>query len=127
MNHSLRETVNQPAPLDWHMGKGIKGSYAGLILKPKGGSSWRHAPSQNKLLSGPIFVPQGTPLPLKSEERPVMVPKNSMFVFAHNYASPACCPATFSTDSGCVCSTEQQRKLIGVTRGNNKTYPSGSF
>lgn len=127
MNHGLRQTVNQPASLKWHMGQGVKGSYAGIILKPKGGSSWRHPPSQNKLLKGPIFVPQGTPLPLKSEERPSMIPKNSMFVFAHNYSSPSCCPATFSSDMGCVCSTEKQRRLIGMERGGNKTYPSDSF
>ena len=109
------------------MGTGVRGSYAGLILHPKGGSSWRHPPSQNKLLNNPLYVPQGTPLPLKSEERPATLPKNSMFVFAYNQSSPNCCPATYSSDAGCVCSTPQQRKWISRERGGNKTYPSGSF
>ena len=44
-----------------------------------------------------------------------------MFMFAYNQCRPECCPSTYSCDKGCVCTTEQQRKFIGVTRGNNKT------
>jgi hypothetical protein len=49
----------------------------------------------------------------------------SMFVFAYNQAHPDCCPSTYSTDRGCVCTTEQQRKFING-RGKNRsfeTYP----
>ena len=55
------------------------------------------------------------------------LPKDSMFVFSRNISDPSCCPATYSTDRGCVCTTEQQRKLIGQTRGNNKNFPNYSF
>ena len=44
-----------------------------------------------------------------------------MFVFAKNQASPECCPSTYTTDRGCICTTEQQEKLL-QSRGRNKTY-----
>jgi len=36
----------------------------------------------------------------------------SLFPFTFNKSSPDCCPSTFSTSSGCVCTTENQRKFI---------------
>ena len=113
---------DNPASIGWNMGEGLINSYAGLILKPKGGSNWRKSPSENKLKEGPIMVYQGFGSgPLAHEAVPVDIPKNSMFVFARNYASPACCPATSSTSVGCVCTTKNQRDLIGLYRGGNKT------
>ena len=38
-------------------------------------------------------------------------PQN-MFMFANNRSSPNCCPSTFSTSTGCVCTTENQRKFV---------------
>ena len=38
------------------------------------------------------------------------------FMFANNVTSPACCPSTFSTSTGCVCTTRQQRDYI-ASRG----------
>ncbi len=116
--------VNIPAPIDWSMGKGIIGSYDGIKIRPPGGSRWRKNPSNVPLIKGPIFVPQGTPLPLKHEEVPADIPKDSMFIFARNIASPLCCPSTHSTSTGCVCTTPEQRSLIGARRGYNKSYCS---
>ena len=42
-----------------------------------------------------------------------------MFMFANNQARPECCPATYSTSTGCVCTTEQQRDLIAGRGGNS--------
>lgn len=42
---------------------------------------------------------------------------NSMFMFSNNLSSPACCPSTFSTSTGCVCSTQQQRDYVAKRRG----------
>ena len=36
----------------------------------------------------------------------------SMFMFKYNKSSPSCCPSTFSTSSGCVCTTENQRQFV---------------
>tara|TARA_B100001059_G_C17788693_1_gene558754 strand:- start:485 stop:1156 length:672 start_codon:yes stop_codon:yes gene_type:complete len=41
----------------------------------------------------------------------------SMFMFANNKSSPDCCPSTFSTSTGCVCTTEAQRKFVASNRG----------
>lgn len=42
---------------------------------------------------------------------------NSMFMFANNKSSPACCPSTFSTSTGCVCTTQAQRDYVAKRRG----------
>ena len=41
---------------------------------------------------------------------------NSMFMFANNKSSPSCCPSTFSTSTGCVCTTQQQRDYVAKRR-----------
>ncbi len=127
LNNNLLLTVNEPAKLKFSMGNGVPGSYDGLKLKPEGGSDWRRPPSDVPLENGKYFVPQGTPLPLKNEMTFMSLPTNSMFVFQKNQSKPECCPSTFSTDTGCVCTTKEQRDLIGMQRGNNKNYPSDSF
>ena len=45
-----------------------------------------------------------------------------LFMFANNAASPNCCPSTFSTSTGCVCSTDKQDDYIrrrGFNNDNN--------
>lgn len=36
----------------------------------------------------------------------------SMFMFSNNKSSPDCCPSTFSTSTGCVCTTDAQRDFV---------------
>lgn len=111
---------DNPAPVDYDMGRGVYGSYDGLRLKPPGGSNWKKYPSNNPLMKNPIFVPQGAGVPLANEEVPVNVPRDSMFLFSHNYASPYC-SSSFSTSTGQVCTTPAQRRFIN-TRGGGKTH-----
>lgn len=126
-NNSAILSVNKPANIHWSMGKGVPGSLDNLYLRPGGSSCWRHKPNNVPLLKGKFFVPQGTPLPLKCEEQYQKFPKDSMFFFANNVSSPLCCPSTFSSNnSGCVCSTPQQRDLV-ARRGNNKNWPNYGF
>lgn len=127
INNRFFNSINQPAMVSYNMGKGVPGSYDGLVLKPKGGSDWRKPPSNVPLMEGKFFVPQGTPLPLKNEMQFMSLPKDSMFVFDRNVSSPSCCPSTFSTSTGCVCTTKQQRDFIGQRRGNNKNHFDDSF
>jgi len=42
----------------------------------------------------------------------------NMFMFYRNKSSPECCPSTFSTSTGCVCTTQKQRDFVNG-RGNN--------
>jgi len=109
-----------PAGVNYNMGQGIVGSYDGIVLRPRGDSSWRKFPNNSKLLTGKLFVPQGTPVPLHATNS-MDPPEDSMFIFARNISSPACCPATFSTDRGCVCTTKWQRDFVGAFRGGNKS------
>ena len=127
MNNRYFNTVNQPAMVNYNMGSGVPGSYDNLRLENKNGCGWRKTPCNVPLKKGKFFVPQGTPLPLKNEMQFMTLPENSMFYFDKNVASPACCPSTFSTSTGCVCTTEQQRNLIAAQRGNNKNHYDDSF
>lgn len=120
-------SVDQPANLNWEMGKGVPGSLDGLVLKPGGSSTWRHQPNNVPKLKGRFFVPIGTPVPLKCEEMYQKFPSNSMFMFSQNVASPLCCPSTYSSPEGCVCSTPQQRRFVAQQRANNKNYSNYSF
>ena len=63
--------------------------------------------SDDSDLSGPTV--DGDP---KSPQR--------LFMFANNKASLNCCPSTYSTDRGCVCSTEKQDDYI-TRRGFNNS------
>lgn len=118
---------NNPSPINFNMGKGVLGSYADLLLKTPCNEHWKSPPCNPPLKSDKLFVPQGTPLPLKNEMIYSELPRDSMFLFARSYSSPECCPSTFSTDRGCVCTTEDQRRFVSERRGKNKTYGNYSF
>jgi hypothetical protein len=47
----------------------------------------------------------------------------SMFMFANNAMSPACCPSQYTSDLGCVCLTPEQKKWMSK-RGENRSAPS---
>lgn len=82
--------------------------------------------NKNQLLKGKFFTPFPGSIPLPYEQQYQSIPDKSMFVFAKNKASPYC-HSSFSTSTGQICSTAQQRALIGKKRGNNKTYYDDSF
>ena len=110
-------SVENPAAINYMMGKGVYGSYDGLRLHPYN-SSWKKYPSNNPLLKNPIFVQQHSGGPLKNEVVPVNIPDDSMFLFAKNIASPFC-SSSFSSSGGQICTTKEQRELIN-RRGQNK-------
>jgi hypothetical protein len=47
-----------------------------------------------------------------------------MVLFAKNKFKPECCPAPYSTSTGCVCMTPEQINYLN-TRGGNRTSDSG--
>ncbi len=124
LNYGVRSggaySANSPAPVGYNMGRGLPGSYDGMRLQPPD-SRWRRFPAQNPQLKNPLFVPQGSGVPLRNEEVPVNL-DDTMFIFSKNIASPYCCPSSFSTSTGCVCTTKQQRDFIGLYRGSNKDW-----
>jgi hypothetical protein len=70
-------------------------------------STWRYT-APNESLLGPEFQPG----------------PNSLFIFKNNQAKPECCSASYATDTGCVCTTPQQRNYINM-RGGNRTMEDG--
>ena len=52
-----------------------------------------------------------------------------MFMWANNVSSPLCCPSTYSTSTGCICSTKAQRDFIagrGQLVDSEKTVTPGT-
>lgn len=77
------------------------GPFDGLRLSEE----WRTT-APNEPLTGPEF----------------QVGPDNLFIFKNNQCKPECCPASFSCDGGCVCTTPQQRNYINQ-RGGNRTRP----
>ena len=49
---------------------------------------------------------------------------DNLFMFKDNKVSPECCGASYSSDTGCVCTTPAQRSFLN-TRGGNRTVEDG--
>jgi len=126
-NNSLLLTAGEPALISYHMGNHVYGSYDNIRLVANPYDGWRKQPANVPLKNPPMVVYQGTPLPLANEVIYSYPPKDSMFVFNYNNVSPECCPSTYSTDRGCVCTTNQQRTCLSTMRAGNKTWPSGPY
>lgn len=76
------------------------------------------APCSGVKINNPFHVdPEGREIPLNLETKS----EDNLFMFSHNKASPDCCPSTYTTSNGCVCTTSQQRNMIGG-RGNKSPY-----
>ncbi len=127
-NKSVSEMVNNitiPKSLftDYQMGP-----FDNLVLttgNPK--SEYLKLMTDDLSKSGDMCVYQGNENPLKCKKTTglnmgppvdgVMGSPQSMFMFANNKSSPDCCPSTFSTSTGCVCTTEDQRRFVASNRG----------
>lgn len=84
------------------------GAFDGVRVTPDHGqSSWR-AIAPNEPLNGPEFEPG----------------PDNLFMFKNNQVKPECCGATYSSSSGCVCTTPHQRDYINM-RGGNRTVEDG--
>jgi len=92
--------------------------YDGLCLKTQGADKWMKSPDNVSLAQeSDLYAIQGHTSPTK----PVIsepIGGESMFMFKYNKSSPSCCPSTFSTSDGCVCTTPEQRDLIAGRAGN---------
>ena len=59
------------------------------------------------------------PLPVSASPVNAHSDANKLMLLVGNKTSGDCCPAAFNTDTGCVCLTEQDRKLF-ASRGGNR-------
>ena len=107
-------------------------NFDGICLKTGNIDSWMKSPSDIPLSADEgLYTIQGATAPVKpvfSDPTSLWGPPidgvesspHKLFMLANNKVSPKCCPSTFSTSMGCVCSTHQQREFI-KNRGNNVT------
>jgi len=105
------------------------GPFDGLCLQTGNKEHWMKSPDNTALIpNDALFTYLSSQGPLKPvftdnsalHGPPVDGKKGSakkMFMFANNRSSPNCCPSTYSTSTGCVCTTENQRDFI-ASRGN---------
>ena len=77
------------------------------VTPSSGGSSWRGT-APNEPLLGPAFQPG----------------PDSLFMFKNNAVKPECCSSSYSSDTGCVCTSPDQRNYINM-RGGNRTVEDG--
>ena len=105
--------------------------YDGLRLETGNKEYWMKSPDNMALLpNDTLYTYLGSEGPIKmkiSDQAALTGPPvdgvdgspEKMFMFANNRTSLSCCPSTFSTSTGCVCSTENQRDYVAQRGGNN--------
>ena len=118
-------TVEGPAPIDYTMG-----DYDGIPLRTQCKDGWRSPPctaplsqpTRNETVYGHQLPLKLAPTVLDFSTAPPIDGQSgqprSDFMFAYNQSSPFCCPATYSSSTGCVCTTPEQREWL-QKRGNN--------
>ena len=109
--------------------------YDGLCLQTGNQEHWMKNPDNTALIpNANLFAYLSSQGPLKPvftdnsslHGPPVDGVKGSekkMFMLANNRASPNCCPSTFSTSTGCICTTKNQRDFV-ASRGHNNPKAS---
>ena len=109
--------------------------YDGLCLQTGNQEPWMKNPDNTALIpNANLFAYLSSQGPLKPvftdnsslHGPPVDGVKGSekkMFMLANNRSSPNCCPSTFSTSTGCICTTKNQRDFV-ASRGHNNPKAS---
>ena len=114
------------------------GPYDGLCLKTGNQEYWMKSPDETTLLPNDklyTYLSSQGPIKMKLSDQAALrgppvdgVPGSSekMFMWANNVTSPLCCPSTFSTSTGCLCTTRNQRDFIAA-RGTMDVDPSNDI
>lgn len=123
-------------PVNMETFTNYKGNYNNRRYVSKCDDKWRKTPCNLPLNDTMGLVPQGNSVPINIRDSPVSSEhqyypsvdgssndKRSMFMFAYNKSSPDCCPSTYTTSNGCVCTNVQQRKYLNQ-RGLNNSPPN---
>lgn len=110
----------------------MMGPYDGLCLQTGNNQYWMKSPDETSLVPNDALFTylssQGPTKPVFTDNSALYGPPvdghpdsdKKMFMFANNRTSPNCCPSTFSTSTGCVCTTKNQRDFI-ASRGAGKS------
>ena len=128
LNKKISKNISKvPKNIKEIVNESLMGPYDGKCLAgnttDKAKYKWMKEPANTPLLESTGYVIQGGQAPLKdrlSDEKYLTGPyldgtnntSQSLFMFAKNKCKPECCPASYSCDGGCVCTTEKQREFI---------------
>lgn len=114
----------------------MMGPYDGLCLQTGNKQPWMKTPDDTALVPNDALFTylssQGPTKPVFTDNSALHGPSvdghpasdKKLFMLANNRTSPNCCPSTFSTSTGCVCTTKNQRDFVasrgGATLADNK-------
>ena len=102
------------------------GPYDGICMKSGNQEYWMKSPDETALVPNDglyTYLSSQGPIKMKLSDQaalrgpPVDGVKGSpekMFMWANNITSPQCCPSTFSTSTGCLCTTKNQRDFVAA-------------
>ena len=105
------------------------GPYDGLCLQTGNKQYWMKSPDETQLIPNDALFAylgsQGPEKPVFSDNSALHGPPidgqegspKKLFMLANNRTSPNCCPGTFSTSTGCVCTTKGQRDFVASRGG----------
>ena len=111
------------------------GPYDGLCLKTGNTDTWMKSPDETALVPNDrlyTYLSSQGPIKMRLSDQAALrgppvdgVPGSAekMFMWANNVTSPLCCPSTYSTSTGCVCSTKNQRDFV-ASRGMMDVDPN---
>ena len=111
--------------------------YDGICLKTGNSEYWMKSPDNSQLIpNDKLYTYLANQIPLKTglsdqtvlKGPPIDGVKGSpekMFMWANNVSSPLCCPSTYTTSTGCLCTTKNQRDFI-AGRGTLVDYKKDS-
>jgi hypothetical protein len=107
----------------------MMGPYDGLCLQTGNKQAWMKTPDETALVPNDALFTylssQGPTKPVFTDNSSLNGPSvdghpdsdKKMFMLANNRTSPNCCPSTFSTSTGCVCTTKNQRDFVASRGG----------
>ena len=102
------------------------GPYDGVVLKTGNEECWLKSPSETPLIPNDglySYLSSQGPIKMKLSDQAALVgppvdgvkgSPEKMFMLANNVSSPQCCPSTFSTSTGCLCTTKNQRDFVAA-------------
>ena len=102
------------------------GPYDGLCMKTGNEEYWMKSPDETALVPNDglySYLSSQGPIKMKLSDQAALVgppvdgvkgSPEKMFMWANNVTSPLCCPSTFSTSTGCICSTKNQRDFVAA-------------
>jgi len=129
-NQKMKKTDPIPIKGNYFVVNNNISSYDGLCINTGNKDYWKQSPDDLPLIKDKdLYTMQGHNSPLKpviADYSSLYGPSidgdedssNKLFMFSNNLSSPACCPSTFSTSTGCLCTSKKQRDFI-ISRGNN--------